>query len=59
MKLHDRIDNALEAQLCDVYQELGITRGDITPMQREDWDTIVNNTAALFSELIDQNKEVK
>ena len=58
MKLNDRISNALEALLCDIYDDLEITSGDITPEQTFLWDDIVESTNGLFNQLIDQNKEV-
>lgn len=58
MKLNDRISNALEALLCDIYNDLNITSGDITPEQALLWDNIVESANDLFNQLIEQNKEV-
>lgn len=54
--LKERIDTALQGVLCDVYDDLLIKSGDITPGQSSSWDSTVESLADLFMELIDQNK---
>ena len=56
--MEDRINNALEALLYDIYTERGVSSGDITTGQLKVWDDIVAKTAELFGQLIALNKEV-
>ena len=56
-ELTKRIDEALEAELSRIYDEKGITTGDITPEQQIDWDRATEFLAELFAELIEQNEE--
>ena len=56
--MEDKINNALEALLYDIYTERGISLGDITTGQLKAWDDIVAKTAELFEQLIALNKEV-
>jgi hypothetical protein len=55
-KLQDRISNALEAELSRIYDEQGITSGDVTPGQYLIWEHHTEALAELFAELIEQNK---
>ena len=56
MDIQKLIDEALENTLADIYTKKGINTGDITPLQALKWDEIIKQTAALFAELIEQNK---
>lgn len=55
-KLKTRISNALEAELSRIYDEQGITSGDVTPGQYLTWERHTEALAELFAELIEQNK---
>lgn len=57
MDLKNRISNALEAELGRIYDELGITTGDITPEQFQQWEAITADTAELFARLIEDNEK--
>ncbi len=57
MTLKERIETALEKELGAFYDEEGIKTGDITPSQKLRWDTLINETAALFHELLAQNMD--
>ena len=56
MNLQEVISLSLEETLSEIYTEMGITTGDISPIQAMQWDEITQAAAALFSELIAQNK---
>ena len=56
MNIQKLIDEALESTLADIYTKSGINTGDITPLQALKWDDITKQAAALFAELIEQNK---
>jgi len=56
MDIQKRIDEALEKTLENIYTEKGINTGDISPPQLMEWDKITRQAAALFAELIEQNK---
>ena len=55
MDLQELISLSLEETLSEIYTELGITTGDITPLQASHWNIITQATANLFTELIKQN----
>jgi hypothetical protein len=55
MNLQELISLSLEETLSEIYTEMGITTGDITPLQARHWDIITQATANLFQELIKQN----
>lgn len=55
-QLAKRISNALEAELSRIYDEQGITSGDVTPDQYLTWERHTEALAELFAELIEQNK---
>lgn len=57
MELQELISLSLEETLSEIYTEMGITTGDITPLQARHWDIITEATANLFKELIKQNME--
>ena len=56
MDIQNRISEALEKTLETLYTENGINTGDISPPQLMEWDKITQRAAALFAELIEQNK---
>lgn len=56
MDIQELISETLEETISAIYTEKGITTGDISPMQAMQWDEITKAAAALFSELIEQNK---
>ena len=56
-ELKNRISDALEAELARVYDENGITSGDVTPEQMQEWERITAAAAVLFAQLIAQNKQ--
>ena len=57
MELQELISLSLEETLSEIYAEMGIKSGDITPLQARHWDIITKATAILFEELIKQNME--
>ena len=57
MNLQARISAALESELSAIYDELGITNGDISPSDLVEWESVTNSAALLFSKLIEFNKE--
>ena len=56
MDIQDRISFVLENLLTDIYTKKGIETGDISPEQLLQWYELTRKTAALFAELIEQNK---
>lgn len=57
MELQELISLSLEETLTEIYDQMGIKTGDITPLQARHWDIITQATANLFQELITQNME--
>lgn len=55
-ELRNRISNTLETELSRIYDEQGITSGDVTPEQYLAWERLTGDLAKLFTELIEQNK---
>ncbi len=55
MEMQELISLSLEETLAEIYTEMGITTGDITPLQARHWDIITQATANLFTELIKEN----
>ena len=53
--LKEKISEGLERTLSDIYDELGILTGDISPEQSLIWDQICEQAAELFEALIEQN----
>lgn len=51
-----RISDTLEHELGTIFDELGISTGDITPLQHLEWERLTQEMANLFKNLIDQNK---
>jgi hypothetical protein len=54
-QLKSRINNALEAELAKIYDELRIESGDIAPWDLLEWEQITEEAAALFERLIAMN----
>lgn len=54
--IQQRISEAIERELSRVYDELGITSGDIMPDQYLKWEHLTKELENLFNELIEQNK---
>lgn len=54
--IQSHIDNSLEETLTSIYNQLGITTGDITPEQQMKWENLVTDMSILFEQLIEQNK---
>lgn len=55
-ELKARISEALENELAEIYEEKGITSGDISPEMLLEWERITEDTAKLFGLLIAWNK---
>lgn len=55
--LKTRISAAMEAELSRIYEENGITTGDITPEQLLEWERITAAAADLFAQLIEDNEK--
>lgn len=54
-QIKERINDALEAELTAIYNELSITDGDISPSDSLTWDEITDQATNLFSRLIEWN----
>lgn len=54
-QLTERISNALEAELAEIYNELRIESGDIAPWDLLEWEQITEEAASLFERLIAMN----
>lgn len=54
-QIKERVNNALEAELSKIYEELRIESGDIAPMDLVEWDQLTSEIATLFSALIAWN----
>ena len=57
--MRERINKALRILLGEIYQEKGITTGDIQPLQLVRWDNLVDDLTKLFTELITFNESDK
>lgn len=57
-ELKQRINDALEAELANIYSERGITSGDISPLQAIEWDEVTSKAAYLFLDLIEWNEGI-
>lgn len=55
MELQELISLSLEETLAEIYTEMGIKTGDITPLQAQLWNEITETAADLFTVLIRQN----
>lgn len=55
-ELAERINDALEAELGRIYEELRIESGDISPLDALEWDEVTAKAAYLFEKLIEQNR---
>lgn len=56
-QIKNRISDTLEAELGKIYDELGITSGDISPWDSYKWDGLTEEIATLFQALIAWNTE--
>ena len=56
-QIQERLNNALEAELSKIYDELEIQTGDIAPLDSIEWDRITEEATELFQRLIDWNTE--
>ena len=56
MDIQKIISDSLEETLSNIYTDLGIETGDISPVQLMQLDEITKKAADLFHELIEQNK---
>lgn len=56
-EIKKRLSNALESELSAIYEELGITSGDISPADLSEWENLTSSAALLFLRLIEFNKE--
>ena len=54
-QIQERINNALEAELAKIYDELRIESGDIAPWDLLEWDQLTEGVATLFQALIAWN----
>ena len=54
-EIQARINDALEAELMKIYNELRIESGDIAPWDILEWDQLTDQMATLFSALIAWN----
>ncbi len=54
-QIQERINNALEAELTKIYDELRIKSGDIAPWDLIEWDQLTEGMATLFQALIAWN----
>lgn len=54
-QIQERINNALEAELAKIYDELRIESGDIAPWDLVEWDSLTGELATLFQALIAWN----
>ena len=53
--MKDKINNALNNLLAEIYEEHNITVGDISPEQLLKLETIVDDIIELFTALVKQN----
>ena len=56
-QIQARISDALEAELSKIYDELGVSSGDISPCDSLKWDRITEEIATLFQALIAWNTD--
>jgi hypothetical protein len=54
-QIKERINNALEAELDKIYEDLRIESGDIAPWDLVEWDHLTDEMATLFGKLIAWN----
>lgn len=54
--LEEKISNAVESVLSELYNEHNIKTGDISPEQTFEWERLSNDFACLLTELVKQNK---
>jgi hypothetical protein len=56
-QIQERISNALETELAKIYDELGVSSGDISPLDLLEWDALTEEMATLFQALIAWNAD--
>lgn len=56
-QIQTRISNALEAELSKIYDELGVSSGDISPNDFLEWERITEEATTLFQALIAWNTD--
>lgn len=56
-QIRARISDALEAELSKIYDELGVSSGDISPTDLLEWDRLTEDMATLFQALIAWNTD--
>lgn len=56
-EIRERISDALEAELAKIYDELGVSSGDISPLDSLEWDRVTEEIATLFQALIAWNTD--
>lgn len=54
-QIQERINNALEAELGKIYDELGVSSGDISPWDLLAWEERIAETTEIFLRLIAWN----
>ena len=54
-QIQKRINDALEAELAKIYDELRIESGDIAPWDLVEWDQLTSEMSTLFQALIAWN----
>lgn len=54
-QIQARINDALEAELSKIYNELRIESGDVAPCDLFEWDKLTEGMATLFQALIAWN----
>lgn len=56
-EIQERINNALEAELSKIYDELGVSSGDISPLDLLEWENRVADLTTIFLALIAWNTD--
>ena len=56
-QIQARISDVLEAELSKIYDELGVSSGDVSPLDSLEWDRITEEIATLFQALIAWNTD--
>jgi hypothetical protein len=56
-QIRARISDALEAELSKIYDELGVSSGDISPHDFLEWERLTEEMATLFQALIAWNTD--
>ena len=56
-EIQERLNNALEAELSKIYDELGVSSGDISPLDLLEWENRVADLTTIFLALIAWNTD--